>query len=167
MKIVQDYLKVNNIAIEKPFEKNVYSFPREVEEKCCVFLDKKTKMCRIHPVKPETCLAGPVTFDINLETGRVEWFLKTEKICALAGALCRDKNVLSSHLDCARKELLQLVHDLDVEALRAILNIEEPDTFKIGEDDLDTSLLTKLKFSSVQCDCKDPGTLNKIARKYR
>jgi Fe-S-cluster containining protein len=147
MEIVQDYLKVNNIAIEKPFEKNVYSFPRETEEKCCVFLDKKTKMCSIHPVKPETCVAGPVTFDINLETGRVEWFLKTEKICPLAGALYRDKNVLNSHLDCARKELLKLVHDLDVEALRAILEIEEPDTFKIGEDDLDASVVTKLKSS--------------------
>ena len=148
IEIVQEYLKINHILVEKPFEKNVYSFPRETEEKCCIFLDKNTKMCRIQPVKPETCIAGPITFDINLETGRVEWFLKTEKICPLAGALYRDKTMLIGHLDCARKELLELVRDLDTEALRAILKIEEPDTFKIGEDDLDASLLTKLKSSA-------------------
>jgi Fe-S-cluster containining protein len=147
MAIVQAYLKTNNIAIEKPFEKNVYSFPRETEGKDCVFLNKDNKKCRIHSVKPETCVAGPVTFDINLKTGRIEWFLKTEKICPLVGALYRDKNVLNSHLECARKELLKLVHDLDAEALRAILKIEEPDTFKIGEDDLDANVLTKLKSS--------------------
>jgi len=140
-------LKANKIAVERPFEKNMYSFPRETENKRCVFLDKNTKKCRVHPVKPETCVAGPVTFDINLKTGKIEWFLKTEKICPLAGAIYRDKNVLNSHLDCARKELLKLIHDLDSEALRAILKIEEPDTFKIGEEDLDASVLTKLKSS--------------------
>jgi len=145
MAIIRDYLKANGTAIESPFEKNVYSFPREPEDKCCVFLDKGTKKCRIHPVKPETCVAGPVTFDINMKTGRIEWFLKTEKICPLAGALYRDKRALKSHFDSARKELLKLVHDLDTEALREILKIEEPDTFKIDEENLDTKVLTKLK----------------------
>ena len=159
MGIVQDYLKANNIAVERPFEKNMYSFPGETEDKRCVFLDKNTKKCRIHPVKPETCAAGPVTFDITLKTGKIEWFLKTEKICPLAGALYGNKEALKNHLDCARKDLLKLVHDLDSEALCAILKIEEPDTFKIGEDDLDASVLTKLK-SSVNCDRKDQGTLN-------
>jgi Fe-S-cluster containining protein len=145
--IVQEYLKNSKIAIEKPFKKNIYSFPRETADKHCVFLDKSTKKCRIHFAKPETCAAGPVTFDINLKTGRIEWFLKTEKICPLAGALYRDKKALKSHLECARTELLKLVHDLDAEALCAILKIEEPDTFKIGEEDLNSEVLTKLKSS--------------------
>jgi len=142
---IRDYLKANSIAIENPFEKNVYWFPREIQDNCCAFLNKSTNKCRIHPVKPETCVAGPFTFDINLKTGRIEWFLKTERICPLAGALYRDKRALNGHLECARKELLELVHELDAEALHAVLKIEEPDTFKISEEDLDTKVLTKLK----------------------
>lgn len=143
--MIQDYLKANNTANESLFEKSVYSFPKETEDNWCIFLDRNTKKCRIHPVKPETCVAGPVTFDINLKTERIEWFLKTERICQLAGALYKDKRALMSHMESARKELLQLVHDLDAEALREILKIEEPDTFKIGVEDLDIKVLMKLK----------------------
>lgn len=92
-------------------------------------------------------MAGPITFDIDAQTGKIEWFLKTEKICSLAGALFRSKNELQKHIDSAKRELLALVHELDAEALQAILKIEEPDTFKIGEDDLDTGVLRKLKTS--------------------
>jgi len=143
--IIKDYMKAHGIASENPFEKSVYSFPRETGDNLCVFLDRSTKKCGIHPVKPETCVAGPVTFDIRVKTARIEWFLKTERICPLAGALYRDEGALKSHLKSARRELLKLVHDLDAEALRAILKIEEPDTFKIGEEDLDIQALTKLK----------------------
>jgi len=143
--LIRDYLTTNGITIEDPFEESTYSFPRETKHRHCIFLDKHTKKCRIHAVKPETCVAGPVTFDINLKTGCIEWFLKAEKICPLAGALYKDKGALKNHLESARKELLQLVHDLDAYALRAILRIEEPDIFKIGEEELDTKVLTKLK----------------------
>jgi len=144
--IIKDYLKTIGLAVENPFEqKNMYTFPRETKGNHCVFLDKNTKKCRIHQVKPETCVAGPITFDINLKTGKIEWFLKTEKICPLAGALYRNKAELQSHLESARRELLQLVHDLDTKALHAILKIEEPDTFKIGEEDLNPEILAKLK----------------------
>jgi len=71
--------------------------------------------------------------------------LKTETICPLAGALHRDKRALKNHLESARRELLKLVHHLDIEALCAILKIEEPDTFKIGVEDLDIKVLMKLK----------------------
>jgi Fe-S-cluster containining protein len=133
--------------IEKPFEKDVYLYPKETHDNWCIFFDKKTTKCRVHPVKPETCVAGPITFDIDMTTGRIEWFLKTEKICPLASALYRNKPALKSHLKSAREELLRLVHDLDAEALRAILKIEEPDTFKIGEEDLNVEVLAKLKVS--------------------
>jgi len=143
--IIENYLKVTGLAIENAFEeKNTYTFPRETEGNKCVFLDKNTKKCRIHLVKPETCVAGPITFDINLKTGKIEWLLKTEKICPLAGALYKNKSMLQSHLESARRELLKLVNDLDAEALQAILKIEEPDTFKIGEDDLNPEVLAKL-----------------------
>lgn len=142
---IENYLKATGLAIENAFEeKNVYTFPKETEGNKCIFLDKNTKKCSIHPVKPETCVAGPITFDINLKTGEIEWFLKAEKICPLAGVLYKNKWELQSYLESARRELLKLVNDLDAEALQAILKIEEPDTFKIGEDDLNPEVLAKL-----------------------
>jgi len=147
--VIKNYLKAKGSTIENAFdEKGVYTFPRETEGNQCVFLDKSTKKCRIHRVKPETCVAGPITFDINLKTGKIEWFLKKEKICPLAGALYRNKSELQSHFECARRELLKLVHDLDAEALRAILKVEEPNTFKICEEDLNPEVLAKLKPSA-------------------
>jgi len=131
--------------VPNPFENGEYAFPRETEGGYCVFLDKTTKRCRIHPVKPETCVAGPITFDINRETGKIEWFLKMEKICPLAGVLSRDEESLERHMKSAKREILRLVEDLDAEALDAILTIEEPDTFKVGEDNLDSKVVAKLK----------------------
>ena len=146
---VVNYLKDKGETIENAFEeKNNYMFPRETDGNHCGFLDKETKKCRVHSVKPETCVAGPITFDINVETGKIEWFLKTEKICPLAGALYRNKSELQRHIEFARKELLSLVHDLNSEALQAILKIEELDTFKIGEEDLEAEVLAKLKPSA-------------------
>ena len=143
--IIKNYLKATGLAIENAFEeKNTYMFPKEIEGNQCIFLDKSTKKCRIHPVKPETCVAGPITFDINLKTGEIEWFLKTEKICPLVGVLYRNKLMLQSHMKSARRELLKLMYDLDAEALQAILKIEESDTFEIGEDDLSPEVLAKL-----------------------
>jgi len=143
--LIEDYLDSEGLKIEAPFDKRVYTFPRETEDGYCVFFHKDTKKCKIHPVKPETCVAGPVTFDINLTTGKIEWFLKTERICPLAETLYKDKSELQSHMEFARREILQLVHDLDAEDLYAVLKIEEPDTFKIGEDCLDSKVVAKLK----------------------
>jgi Fe-S-cluster containining protein len=145
-KTIEDYLKAIDAQIEDVFqEKNSYRAPRETEGNKCCFLDGKTKKCLVHAVKPETCVAGPITFNIDSKKGRIEWFLKTEKICPLAGALFRNKSELQRHQESAKRELIALVHDLDAEALQAILTIEEPDTFKIDEDDLDSEVLLKLK----------------------
>lgn len=144
--IIEDYLKVIDTQIADVFqENNSYRSPRETEGNKCCFLDGETRKCLVHTVKPETCVAGPITFNIDLQTGKIEWFLKTEKICPLAGALFKNKGELQRHLESAKRELLTLVHDLDAEALQAILRIEEPNTFKIGEDDLDAEVLSKLK----------------------
>jgi len=144
--IVNDYLNGREQEIGNVFEeKNGYTFPKETNGNHCSFFDKETKKCKVHPVKPETCVAGPITFDINAETGKIEWFLKTEKICPLAGALYHNKPELQRHIEFARKELLSLVSDLDSKALQAILKIAEPDTFKIDEEDLDTEVLAKLE----------------------
>jgi len=144
-KIIQNFLEANGIKTPTPFEDRVYAFPRETKDGYCIFLDKTAKKCRIHPAKPETCVAGPITFDINLQTRKVEWFIKMEKICPLAGGLYQYKEAYEQHMKSAKREILRLVRDLNTEALRAILNIEEPDTFKVDEDNLDSKITAKLK----------------------
>jgi len=143
--IIENYLNAEGVKIEAHFNEIVYTFPRETEDGYCIFFQKETRRCRIHPVKPETCVAGPVTFDINLETGKIEWFLKMEAICPLAGELYEDKKALLSHMESAKYEILNLVHDLNAAELHEILKIEEPETFKIGEDNTDPEVITKLK----------------------
>lgn len=144
MKIIGGFLAAQGLRIESPFCGKAYTFPRETSEGLCVFLDNKARKCLVHSVKPETCVAGPITFDINLQAGRIEWFLKSEGICPLAGLLYRNKEALESHLRSAKKELQTLVSELDSEALCAILRIEEPETFKIGEDPLSLGIRERL-----------------------
>lgn len=142
---IEKYLRAEGVKIEEPFVKSLYTFPREDENGYCIFFDRGTRKCRVYPVKPETCVSGTITFDINPKTGKIEWFLKMEKICPLAGILCENKKTLFNHLKSAKRELLILVHDLDAKELNAILKIEEPETFKIGEDEVDPEILTKLR----------------------
>ena len=143
-KIIEDYLKTQKLQIDKPFSHESYSFPSVDKLGFCVFYDKDTGKCVVHPVKPETCKAGPVTFDINCKTGKVEWYLKKTLICAFAGALYADGVSFKEHFMAAREELRCLMCELDVEALRAILKIEEPQTFKIGEEALPKGVSDKL-----------------------
>jgi hypothetical protein len=121
-----------------------YSHPEERDDGYCTLFDPASGLCRVHPVKPETCVAGPVTFDINLEAGKIEWYLKAEKICPLAGELARDDASLSKHLEAAKREIMRLVDGLEGCELLAILEIEEEETFKIGEDPLPERVLKKL-----------------------
>jgi hypothetical protein len=137
-------LKKQKIPIDSPFVQTSYVFPKDTAEGYCIFYDKKTKKCLIHPVKPETCVAGPITFDINVKNRKIEWHLKMEKICRLAGVLYKNEAVLEKHLASAKREILQLVNELDSEALTALLKIEEPETFKIDEDNIGKDTLDKL-----------------------
>ena len=143
-KTIEEFLKTRGFSIEHPFAQTAYTFPKEDAEGYCVFYDRKTRRCRVHPVKPETCVAGPITFDINVESRKIEWHLKMEKICPLAGRLYENKAMLREHLKSAKKEILRLVGELDSEALKSILKIEEPETFEIDEDDIEKEILEKL-----------------------
>lgn len=144
VKIIETYLKKHKIPLEKPFMQTGYTFPREDAENYCIFNDRKTGKCLIHAVKPETCVAGPITFDINTKSQKIEWHLKKETICLLAGRLYADEERLAKHRALAKVEILRLVKELDAEALRTILKIEEPETFKIAEDDVEKAVLAKL-----------------------
>jgi uncharacterized protein len=143
-RIIKKYLEEQKIKIVKPFAKENYSFPSVDELVYCVFFSKDTGKCSVHPVKPETCVSGPITFDINFRTKKVEWFLKKTELCALAGILYNDKAAFEDHFEVAKKELIQLICQLNADELRAIVKIEEPQTFKVGEDNLPPQVVIKL-----------------------
>lgn len=143
-KIIEKFLNEQKIPNKNLFSQTEYIFPREDVKGYCIFYDKKSRKCIIHSIKPETCIAGPITFDINIQSRKIEWYLKTQKICLLAGILHKNKEALKKHLDSAKKEIFRLVSELDSKALKAILKIEEPETFKIGEDRIAEGMIEKL-----------------------
>lgn len=145
IRVINSYLMKNRINIDNAFEQEAYAHPREKLDGHCVFFDNDTRKCRIHPVKPETCVAGPITFDINKKTQKIEWFLKKDTVCTLAGKLYKKPDVYDKHMISAKRELGRLIRELDAEALRAVLTVEEPDTFKVGEDYASETVLRKLK----------------------
>ncbi len=143
-KIIKKYLEEQRLNIQKPFSKENYSFPSVDELIYCGLFNKKTGKCSVHPVKPETCVSGPITFDINFSTKKIEWFLKKSELCAYAGVLFKDKTAFKNHLEVAKKELTELICQLEPDELRAIVQIDEPQTFKVGEDDLPPQVVKKL-----------------------
>jgi Fe-S-cluster containining protein len=143
-KTIEAYLKKAKIPLDNPFAQEEYVFPTVENDGYCVFHDRKTRKCLIHQVKPETCVAGPITFDINSQSQKIEWYVKKEKICLLARAVYENKELLRKHLELAEKELTRLVDELDSKALKAILKKEEPETFKIDEDYMRKNVLNKL-----------------------
>ena len=143
-KILRKYLKKQKINITEPFAKNDYSFPAVDEEIYCKLFSRQTGKCMVHPVKPETCVSGPITFDINFKTKKVEWFLKTSELCAYAGSLYKNKAAFKEHFEVAKKQITTLIKQLSVDELRVIVKIDEPQTFKVGEDDLSSEMIKKL-----------------------
>ena len=143
-KILKEYMDKQKIKVEKPFTKEKYSYPSVDETLLCIFNSKVTKRCMVHPVKPETCRAGPITFDINFKTKKVEYFLKKSEICAYAGALFKNKAAFETHFEVAKKEIMRLVKELSADELRELTKIDEPQTFKVGEEDLPASVVKKL-----------------------
>jgi Fe-S-cluster containining protein len=146
-KILTQFLQTQKRPTQNIFAKETYSHPATDAQDICVFYDKATRKCSVHQAKPETCRAGPITFDINVKTGKVEYYLKKEGICAFAGVLYRDKPQLAVHLKAARQEILHLIEELDADALKAILTIPEPETFKIAEDPLPAKVAKKLEIN--------------------
>jgi Fe-S-cluster containining protein len=143
-RLIRDYIREQKIRVDNPFTNEAYSYPAVDANGFCVFYDKTTRKCLVHPVKPETCRAGPVTFDVNRHTQKVEWYLKTAEACPLAKILCGNNNSFKAHFKVSRGELLRLICGLDSKALQAILKIEEPQTVKIGEDELPKEIIKKL-----------------------
>jgi len=82
--------------------------------------------CIIHAFKPETCVAGPFTFDVTEDSLQI--FLKTENICPLVPHLKSNREMYEMQFGRAIEHISRLVASLPKDELRIISAIEEPDT---------------------------------------
>lgn len=95
--------------------------------------------CRIHAVKPETCAAGPFTFDVR--DSMVEIFLKKESICLMVGCLKENSDAYNALFEVAVGKIMDLIRDLPPEELAEILKIEEPETELVAQIKLEEKRL--------------------------
>ena len=111
------------------FEVEGYRRLRTRADGTCVMW--KDGRCSIHGIKPETCGAGPFTFDVKGDT--IEIFLKHEGICPLVRLLRETPEAYEQQYARAVGNITHLVSNLSEEELEAICRIEEPDTEKVAE----------------------------------
>ena len=95
---------------------------------CVLFQNGK---CTIHSFKPETCIAGPFTFDINGTVLQI--FLKRESICPMVRFLKADRKAYDELFDISVKKIIDLVKAVPALEMAEILKIEEPDTDLVAE----------------------------------
>lgn len=87
--------------------------------------------CSIHAIKPETCRAGPFTFDVRDDV--IEIFLKFESICPVVALLKEVPAAYDVQYSLAVQSITHLVAHLTEEELAAICSIDEPETEKVAE----------------------------------
>ena len=90
---------------------------------CILFAENR---CRHHGIKPETCRAGPFTFDLN--GGTIELYLKTEQACPLVRLLKENPGAWRQQYETAVQNIRNLVANLPEEELTAVCRIDEPET---------------------------------------
>jgi Fe-S-cluster containining protein len=105
-------------------ERNGYRRIRTRENGECALFE--AGRCRIHAIKPETCMAGPFTFGVTDHT--LEIFLKKESICPLVPHLKSDHDMYEMQYTRALEHISSLVASLSEEELRIISSIPEPET---------------------------------------
>jgi len=95
---------------------------------CILMKDGK---CSIHNIKPETCRAGPFTFDVTGD--RINIYLKHERICPIVGLLKSVPEAYRTQYERAVRCITQIVAHLPPDELEVICRIDEPDTDKVAE----------------------------------
>ncbi|MCX6688598.1 MAG: YkgJ family cysteine cluster protein [Methanoregula sp.] len=95
----------------------------------CILM--KGGKCSIHTIKPETCRAGPFTFDVTGD--RINIYLKHERICPIVGLLKAVPEAYRTQYELAARSITQLVAHLPPDELEVICRIDEPDTDKVSE----------------------------------
>ena len=114
---------------EDSFEWRGYHAVKARGDGTCVFYNGNR--CSIHRIKPETCRAGPFTFDVN--GGVIRIFLKYETICPVVRLLEDIPAAYEYQFALAKKSITHLVAHLTEEELDAICRIEEQETRKVAE----------------------------------
>ncbi|WP_321508510.1 YkgJ family cysteine cluster protein [uncultured Methanoregula sp.] len=110
-------------------EKDGYHFIRsKANGECCL---QRNGKCQIHDFKPETCRAGPFTFDVKGDT--IEIFLKFESICPIVRLLKEIPEAYEQQYNRAVTHITRLVSLLPEDELEVICRIDEPETEKVGE----------------------------------
>ena len=95
---------------------------------CVPFRDGK---CSIHDIKPETCVAGPFTFDI--EGDMLQIFLKRESICPMVRFLRANRKAYDALFETSVEKIMDLIRSVPEEEMAQILQIDEPQTDLVAE----------------------------------
>ena len=95
---------------------------------CVLFRDGK---CSIHDIKPETCVAGPFTFDI--EDDMLQIFLKRESICPMVRFLRANRKAYDALFETSVEKIMDLIRSVPEEEMAQILQIDEPETDLVAE----------------------------------
>lgn len=114
---------------EDVFERNGYRSIRTREDGTCTCCTGGK--CGIHAIKPETCRAGPFTFNVKGDT--IEIFLKFEEICPVVRLYRENPEAYEQQYALAVKSITHLVSNLTDEELEAVCRIDEPQTEKVAE----------------------------------
>src|SRR5512145_508751 len=107
---------------EDSFEWRGYRAVSAREDGTCIFCNGNR--CSIHDIKPETCRAGPFTFDMHGDA--IGIFLKHESICPVVTLLREEPEAYANLFATATKSISHLVANLTDSELTAICRIEEP-----------------------------------------
>jgi len=95
---------------------------------CILF---KEGRCSIHSIKPETCVAGPFTFDIR--DGNLQIFLKRESICPMVRFLRANNQAYEALFKTSVEKIVHLVSEIPEAEMAEILKIDEPQTDLVAE----------------------------------
>ena len=95
---------------------------------CVLFQDGK---CSIHSIKPETCVAGPFTFDIKENVLQI--FIKRESICPMVRFLKANRKAYDGLFETSVEKIMDLVNSVPEAEMAEILKIDEPETDLVAE----------------------------------
>jgi len=123
-----DILKKNGVS-EDAVEFVGYKRLRLKQDGFCVLF--QNGKCSIHSIKPETCVAGPFTFDIKDNVLQI--FLKRESICPMVRFLKSNRKAYDGLFETSVENIMHLVKSIPAAEMAEILKIEELETDLVAE----------------------------------
>ncbi len=124
-----DILLKNGVVAEDSIEFVGYKRLRLKQDGFCVLF--QNGKCSIHSIKPETCVAGPFTFDIKDNVLQI--FLKRESICPMVRFLNANRKAYDGLFETSVENIMHLVNSIPAAEMAEILKIEEQETDLVAE----------------------------------